>query len=178
MVAWGGHLLTKGGKVILIKAVLSALPIYQAAFLLAPRNVTEKISKLLRDFLWHGGKGNENKIHLVKWDVVKKTQGDGGLQMRDPALINLALGGKILWKLIHEPTHPVSVLLRSKYSPNKNLSNLQNANIVNSTQVWKLCCRSSSKFFIKHVYKIPGNGKRTCGMTELWGKNHWGTMRI
>eukprot|EP00253_Pinus_taeda_P011429 PITA_11429 len=160
---WGGHWLTKGGKVILIKAVLSALPIYQAAFLLAPRNVTKQISKLLRDFLWQGGKGNENKIHLVKWDVVKKTQADGGLQIRDPALINLALGGKILWKLLHEPTHPVSEILRSKYSPNKKLSNLQNANTVNSTQVWKLCCKSS-KFFIKHVYKILGNGKRT----HLW----------
>eukprot|EP00253_Pinus_taeda_P023946 PITA_23946 len=161
--AWGGHWLTKGGKVILIKAVLSALPIYQAAFLLAPRNVSEQISKLLRDFLWQGGKGNENKIHLVKWDVVRKTQADGGLQIRDPALINLALRGKILWKLLHEPTHPVSEILRSKYSPNKNLSNLQNANTVNSTQVWKLCCKRS-KFFIKHVYKIPGNGKRT----HLW----------
>eukprot|EP00253_Pinus_taeda_P019238 PITA_19238 len=160
---WGGHWLTKGGKVILIKAVLSALPIYQAAFLFAPRNVTEQISKLLRDFLWQGGKGNENKIHLVKWDVVKKTQADGGLQIRDPALINLALGGKILWKLLHEPTHPVSEILRTKYRPNINLSNLQNANTANSTQVWKLCCKSS-KFFIKHVYKIPGNGKHT----HLW----------
>eukprot|EP00253_Pinus_taeda_P008792 PITA_08792 len=160
---WGGHWLTKGGKVILIKAVLSALPIYQAAFLFAPRNITEQISKLLRDFLWQGGKGNANKIHLVKWDVVKKTQADGGLQIRDPTLINLALGGKILWKLLHEPTHPVSEMLRTKYKPNINLSNLQNANTANSTQVWKLCCKSS-KFFIKHVYKILGNGKHT----HLW----------
>lgn len=70
--AWGGHWLTKGGKVILIKAMLSALPIYHAAFLLAPRNVSEQISKLLRDFLWQGGKGNGKKMHLVKWEVVKK----------------------------------------------------------------------------------------------------------
>lgn len=143
---WGGYWLTKGGKVILIKAMLAALPIFQTTFLLAPRNVTEQISKLLRDFLWQGGKGNECKIHLVNWEVVEKTNTEGGLQIRDPALVNLALGEKILWKLIHEPSHPVSVLLRTKYGPNKSLSNLQNANTVNSTQVWKLCCRSS-KFF-------------------------------
>jgi hypothetical protein len=52
IVAWGGYWLTKGGKVILNKSLLSALPIFQAAFLLAPRNVMEQISKLLRDFLW------------------------------------------------------------------------------------------------------------------------------
>ena len=55
----GGYWLTKGGKIILMKSLLSALPIFHAAFLLAPRNVMEEISKLLRDFLWQGGKGNE-----------------------------------------------------------------------------------------------------------------------
>jgi hypothetical protein len=158
--AWGGYWLTKGGKVILIKSVLSALPIYQAAFLLAPRSVTEQISKLLRDFLWQGGKGNENKIHLVNWEVVKKPMAEGGLQIRDPTLANLTLGGKILWTLIHEPTHPVSVTLRAKYGVNKSLSNLQCDSSVNCTQVWKLCCKSSN-FFKKSVYRIPGNGKRT-----------------
>eukprot|EP00253_Pinus_taeda_P034784 PITA_34784 len=104
---WGGYWLMKGGKVILIKSMLSALPIFQATFLLVPRNVMEQISKLLRDFLWQGGKDNENKTHLVSWEVVKKTMAEGGMQIRDPALVNLALGGKILWKMIHEPSHPV-----------------------------------------------------------------------
>jgi len=39
--AWGGYWLTKGGKSILIKSQLSAMPIYQAAFLLAPKHVTD-----------------------------------------------------------------------------------------------------------------------------------------
>lgn len=62
---------------------------------------------------------------------------EGGLRIRDPALVNLALGGKILWKLIHEPSHLVSVLMRTKYGPIKSLNKLQNANTVNNTQVWK-----------------------------------------
>jgi hypothetical protein len=161
--AWGGYCLTKAGKVILIKSLLSALPNFQAAFFLAPTNVMEQISKLLRDFLWQGGKGNEKKMHLVSWEVVKKSMAEGGLQIRDPALVNLALGGKLLWKLIHEPTHLVSVTLRAKYRPNKTLSNLQNDSTISCTQVWKLCCKSSN-FFNKSVYRIPGNGK----CTHLW----------
>ena len=102
-------------------------------------------------------------MHLVNWDVVKKPLSEGGLQIRDPTLVNLALGGNILWKQIHEPSHPVSVTLHSKHAPNNALTNLQNASAANSTQIWKLCCKRS-KFFKKIVYRIPGNGKRT----HLW----------
>lgn len=37
---WGGQWLTHGGKLLLIKSVLSALPIYQASFLLAPKSIS------------------------------------------------------------------------------------------------------------------------------------------
>jgi hypothetical protein len=110
--------------------------------------------------LWQGGKGNEKKIHLVNWETVKKPKADGGLQIRDPTLVNLTLGGKILWTLINEPAHPVSVTLRAKYRVNKSLSNLQKDSSVNCTQIWKLCCKSSS-FFKKSAYRMPGNDKRT-----------------
>jgi exonuclease III len=158
--AWGGFWLTRGGKVTLIKSVLSAIPLYQAAFLLAPRTVNEQISKLIRDFLWQGGKGNDNKLHLVNWETVRRPTAEGGLQIRDPSLANLALGGKILWMLIDDPMHPVSSTLRAKYGVNSSLSNLQVDSSANCTHMWKLCCKSS-KFFKNLVYRIPGNGKRT-----------------
>eukprot|EP00253_Pinus_taeda_P009869 PITA_09869 len=160
---WGGYWLTKGGKVILIKSVLSALPIYQASLLFAPKSVTDQISKILRDFLWQGGKGNQHKIHLVKWDLVKRLIPEGGLQIRDPALVNLAMGGKILWNLFKDPKHPVIETLKSKYAHKVPLRNLQASQTINNTQVWKLCSKSLN-FFKGKAYKIPGNGKQT----NLW----------
>jgi len=38
---WGGQWLTKAGKLVLIKAVLSALHIFQCSLLLAPKSITE-----------------------------------------------------------------------------------------------------------------------------------------
>lgn len=114
--ALGGYWLTTAGKLILIKTQLSALPIYQSAFLFAPRNVMEQIGKLIRDFLWQGGKGNENKLHLANWELVRRPIAEGGLQIRDPSLLNLAMGGKILWQLAHEPKNPVSITLLAKYA--------------------------------------------------------------
>lgn len=87
---------------------LSALPIYQSAFLLAPKYVTDQIATLIRNFLWQGGKGNEKKLHLVKWDTVKRPIDEGGLQIRDPSFINKSLGGKLLWKIISDPSHQVA----------------------------------------------------------------------
>ena len=85
------------GKLILIKAVLLALPIFESSLMLAPKSITSQISKLLRDFLWNGGKGNQSKLHLVSWDILKIPLMEGGLQIQDPGLANLVMGGKIIW---------------------------------------------------------------------------------
>ena len=52
-----------------------------------------QISKILRDFLWNGGKGNQNKMHLVSWEILKRPLSEGDLQIHDPRLGNIALGG-------------------------------------------------------------------------------------
>jgi exonuclease III len=161
--AWGGYWLTKGGKVVLIKAVLAALPIYQAAFILAPKSVTDQISKLLRDFLWQGGKRNQHKYHLVRWETVKRSISEGGLQIRDPAMVNQAFGGKIAWNLFTNPKHPVSEILKEKYAPHVQLRDLQVSHNRHSTQVWRLCNKSLN-FFKGKAYRIPGNGKHV----NLW----------
>eukprot|EP00253_Pinus_taeda_P023038 PITA_23038 len=94
----------------------------------------DQISKLLREFLWQGGKGNERKIHLVNWDLVKRPTTEGVLQIHDPSLVNLALGGKLLWKLVHEPKHPTNAILLSKYAHNSSFNNMQLEPPVNSSQ--------------------------------------------
>ena len=65
IVSWGGHWLTTAGKLILIKSVLSALPIYQSSLLLAPKSIMDQISKLIIDFFWRSRKRNQNRMHLV-----------------------------------------------------------------------------------------------------------------
>lgn len=123
----------------------------------------DQISSFLRNFLWQGGRGSDKKLHLVNWDTVKKPIDEGGLQIRDPSLVNLALGSKILWKMIKEPLHPVSAILRSKYTNKPDFRILQLGYTTNSTLLWKLCFKSSN-LFNRYAYRIPGNGKRT----RLW----------
>ena len=65
IVSMDGHWLTKVGKLVLIRAVLSSLPIFQSSMILAPKSITVQISNILGDLLWNGGKVSQNKIHLV-----------------------------------------------------------------------------------------------------------------
>ena len=67
---WSANWLNLAGKTVLIKAVLNSMAIYQSSILLAPNAVIQKIEGLLKKFIWEGGKGNEKKIHLIKWDKI------------------------------------------------------------------------------------------------------------
>lgn len=61
---WGGRWLNPPEKLVLINSVLCALPVYQFSVFLAPKSVTDKIYRLIRDFLWRGGKGNKKNSIL------------------------------------------------------------------------------------------------------------------
>jgi hypothetical protein len=49
-------------------------------------------------------------------ETVKHPYVEGGLQVRDPKLANLALGGKIIWNLYANQKNTVSNLLKKNIS--------------------------------------------------------------
>jgi len=57
---WGMMWLNMVGRVILIKALHVALPIYQYVLIMAPVSAHKHMELILRSFLWQGGK-QENK---------------------------------------------------------------------------------------------------------------------
>jgi len=70
----GGRWINKAGKLILLNSVLSALPIYQFSALLAPKSVCNSLARILRDFLWQGGKDNHGKFHLLNWNTIIRSK--------------------------------------------------------------------------------------------------------
>lgn len=102
---WGMMWLNMAGRVILIKALLAALPIYQYAIIMAPESAHKQMDLIIRSFLWQGGKQENKKSSLVKWDQVVLPYEKGGLSIRLPGLMNAALGMKIMWKLITGKEH-------------------------------------------------------------------------
>ena len=97
---------------------------------------------------------------LVRWEVLKHPSSDGGLQIRDPSLANLAMVGKLVWRLFANPKHPVSKIFRMKYLQGGSLGNIFFENTSSCSGIWN-SCRKCLGFFKQNLYKIPGNGMKT-----------------
>ena len=78
-------------------------------------------------------------MHLVSWEILKRPIAEGGLQIRDPSLANLALGGKLLLKLYAEKNHLVSKIFRMKYLNGSSLRKITSSSSHTSTSIWNLC---------------------------------------
>jgi ribonuclease HI len=158
--AWGVNWLNKAGKLVLMNSVITSLPIYQCSILLAPKTITNKIDELLRKFFWEGGKNCERKLHLVKWDKIKKPKMEGGLNIRDVAAHNLAMGGKLLWNMITGKRSWSKQMLRKKYfSGDRDRCLEKPAKTRIGSPIFHLCQRASP-ILSNHLTWIPGNGSK------------------
>ena len=68
-------------------------------------------------------------MHLVSWEKLKRSISEGGLRIWDPKLVNLAMGGKIIWQLYADKNHSISKIFRKKYLKGKYLRNMKPSSI-------------------------------------------------
>ena len=65
---------------------------------------------------------------MVSWDILKRPISEGGLQINDLGLRNLALGGKLIWQLYVNKKHPISKIFRMKCLKGGSMRNLTTSN--------------------------------------------------
>ncbi|XP_057791345.1 uncharacterized protein LOC131008488 [Salvia miltiorrhiza] len=114
---WQGKKLSKAGKEILIKGVAQAIPSYCMSIFLLPTTLTDELERLMNSFWWSNKSESGRGINWMKWDRLCVDKKIGGLGFRSLQLLNLALLGKLGWRLIDEPDALVCRVLKAKYFP-------------------------------------------------------------
>nr|XP_051207036.1 uncharacterized protein LOC127322116 [Lolium perenne] len=96
---WRVLLLSPGGSIVLLNAVLDALPTFAMGALELPPRVTTALDRLRRAFLWAATDRVTGAKCLVAWESVCRSKEEGGLGVRSLPVQNACLLTKLLHRL-------------------------------------------------------------------------------
>ncbi|KAK1316063.1 hypothetical protein QJS10_CPA05g01626 [Acorus calamus] len=167
LAGWKGKLLSYGGRLTLLQAVLSALPLF---FLLVFRisvGVLDRIETLRRRFLWQGTQEGTAKPHLVKWSTVCLRKEDGGLGVLDLRDMNRALLSKWLWRWLHETDNPWARTFQDRYGGHGTNARIWPTVGARASSLCKGIFSDSAEFEQAVRWEI-GMGEVTRFWTDVW----------
>ncbi|GMQ09292.1 hypothetical protein CsSME_00052717 [Camellia sinensis var. sinensis] len=173
LASWKRRFLSLAGRLTLIKAVLSSLPVYYLSLFKMPEGVAKELDKIQAAFLW-GGSVIKSKIYMVKWSEVTGSVIKGGLGIKSLRDVNACLLLKWWWRFDGDENLLWKKVLCGKYNiqgskwyPNTEASQMH-------SRVWKdiLSVAASTpalhSFFISNTFISVGNGDRTLFWEDKW----------
>ncbi|GAU38148.1 hypothetical protein TSUD_395930 [Trifolium subterraneum] len=169
--AWGNKYVSLGGRIVLINAVMNAIPIFYLSYMKMPLKVWRELVKLQRVFLW-AGLSKQTKTCWVKWDVICKPKKEGGLGVRDLRLVNISLLAKWRWKLLTTECEVWKEVVGARYGRDViGKVNLGDIDVTRTGSCWwrDLCLLDSDvRWFSSAVGKRVGRGDSTMFWNEIW----------
>ncbi|XP_071729333.1 uncharacterized protein [Rutidosis leptorrhynchoides] len=159
LAGWKGRCLSFGGRLVMVKAVLSSLPLHYMALYKAPKAVIAQLERFRRNFLW-GGDCLKSKSGLVKWQVVCTPVDVGGLGITPLLTKNIALLAKWWSKLYDNKLHVWQALVCTsfgKFFSGKIVYNSSSISCTKVSPIWS------------ELLKIYTDGD----LVNVVGKNSW-----
>ncbi|XP_058784431.1 uncharacterized protein LOC131659235 [Vicia villosa] len=111
---WTNRFLNLGGRITLLKSVLSSLAIFTMSFYKIPSRVVKMFTSIQNKFLW-GGVEEKRNIHWVKWSDVNIPFEEGGLGVKNIKLFNFAFLCKWRWRILEGSNSLWYNVLKSRY---------------------------------------------------------------
>ena len=93
---WTYRLLSLGGRVVLIKAVLTGLAVYWFALARCPKSILNILRRTIFSFLW-GYSADYQNSHLVNWETVSLPTEYGGWDIKNLKWFGIYLRLKSMW---------------------------------------------------------------------------------
>ena len=86
------------GRLILTKAVISAIPSYTMQECILPSRIHANLDTIRRNFLW-GSTEDKKKLHMIGWNNVTKPKNRGVLGFHAAKERNTTLVAKLCWRM-------------------------------------------------------------------------------
>ncbi|KAG8383539.1 hypothetical protein BUALT_Bualt04G0024000 [Buddleja alternifolia] len=154
---WKAKNLSQAGRLILLKTVAQAIPVYQMSHYLLPISICSKLDASMRKFSW-GHDPNKNHLHLMAWDDICRPKALGGLGLRKMKDLNFALLSKLAWKMVSEKNCIWLNLFRYKYLKSSNMLHSVSTG-TNASWIWKDILRSKDLLSKGACYSVHVNSK-------------------
>ena len=131
---WRGRYNTNVGKVALVNACLSSLPIFLMGFYLLSAGIHAGFDKHRGASYWNAA-DNRRKYRLVKWKLMCRPKNLGGLGIINMSVMNKCLMIKWWWKIMSSGASSLWYsILKAKYFPH---SSPMFAGARHGSQFWK-----------------------------------------
>ncbi|GKA77246.1 RNA-directed DNA polymerase, eukaryota [Tanacetum coccineum] len=167
---WKTKTLSIGGRLTLIKSVLSSLPLYYMSIYKVPMGVLHKMESIRRRF-FNGVDIKERKISMIGWQKILASKGKGGLGVSSFFAHNRALLFKWVWRFKSQETSLWSRFIRAVYGDQVALDNL---GFVARSSPWINIIRELRSLSLKGIdllsqmKKKVGNGSNTLFWKDSW----------
>lgn len=162
LTSWKAAMLSIGGRITLVNATLTAMPMYMMQTFLLPKWVIKRIDKIRRRFLWHGHKGQDMRyISLVTWELVTKPKKLGGLGVLNLTTMNRALLSKVMWQWQHVNKPDWMQLIQMETLSAKPW------NAANATNFWRSLKHMESFMEVSVQFKM-GDGSHIRFWKDAW----------
>ncbi|XP_071914052.1 uncharacterized protein [Coffea arabica] len=98
VMSWKSRLLSTGGRLVLIKHVLSAIPVHLLSAAVCPDSIFRRIEQICARFLW-GTSGEGPKLQWISWSQLCLPVDEGGVGFRKLRDVYSAFSCKLWWNL-------------------------------------------------------------------------------
>ncbi|KAL9685526.1 hypothetical protein QQ045_022977 [Rhodiola kirilowii] len=110
---WYTSTLSCGGREILIKSVLLAIPQFHMHCFRIPKGVLKRYQSLIKHFWWFG-KQQPKAMCWLKYTLLCQTKENGDLGFRDLDLLNQAFLAKQGWRIYSQPDLLLSKVIKAR----------------------------------------------------------------
>ncbi|XP_057791044.1 uncharacterized protein LOC131008167 [Salvia miltiorrhiza] len=117
---WKRRFLFGAGKIVLIKAVLQAIPTYLMSSFAIPKQICQRLNSVAANFFW-GQKLDERRIRWKSWNKLCMAKVEEGISFRDLSRFNQAMLAKQVRRLAKNETSLLARSLKARYFPRNDI---------------------------------------------------------